>query len=146
MLTHWLLSTTDTAIKKKKPDYSKLKPLFCLPKLGVAASVEVSRRDRRSPRMSMISSDIRNSFKEPRGGQTPDSRRQSTVMGRISHESGDRDYLSDSQVQLDLKLKPITIFKVDLVKLAVSKFAAQVALSIWEKYFMVWFWFCQLER
>lgn len=75
VLTYWLTGTTETAIKKKKLDYSKLRPLFSLPKLGVANSVEISRR--RSPRMSMISNDVRQSFRER--NTTPDSRRMSAA-------------------------------------------------------------------
>jgi len=89
VLTYWLLGTNDQAIKKKKLDYSKLQPLFSLPKLGVANSIEISRRDRRSPRMSMISTDIRQSFREKNNG-TPDSRRMSAAA-RVNHDSGDRE-------------------------------------------------------
>ena len=89
VLTYWLLGTNEQAIKKKKLDYSKLRPLFSLPKLGVANSVEISRRDRRSPRMSMISTDIRQSFRERNTG-TPDSRRMSAAA-RVNHDSGDRE-------------------------------------------------------
>ena len=73
--TFWLTGVTDQAIKKKKRDYT-LRPLFSLPKLGVMNSEQVSRRDRRSPRMSTASTDIRQSFREKNGG-TPDSRRMS---------------------------------------------------------------------
>ena len=62
-------------IKKKKLDYGKLRPLFSLPKLGVMNSEQVSRRDRRSPRMSTVSTDVRQSFRER--NSTPDSRRMS---------------------------------------------------------------------
>jgi len=75
--------------RRKKLDHSKLRPLFSLPKLGVANSVEISRRDRRSPRMSMISTDIRQSFRERNNG-TPDSRRMSAAA-RVNHDSGDRE-------------------------------------------------------
>lgn len=88
VLTYWLLGTNDKAIKKKKLDHNKLRPLFQLPKLGVANSIEISRRDRRSPRMSMISTDIRQSFREKNNG-TPDSRRMSAAA-RVNHDSGDR--------------------------------------------------------
>ena len=88
VLTYWLLGTNDQAIKKKKLDHTKLRPLFSLPKLGVANSIEISRRDRRSPRMSMISTDIRQSFREKNNG-TPDSRRMSAAA-RVNHDSGDR--------------------------------------------------------
>ena len=73
--TFWLTGTTDKAIKKKKLDYGKLRPLFSLPKLGVMNSEQVSRRDRRSPRMSTVSTDVRQSFRER--NSTPDSRRMS---------------------------------------------------------------------
>merc|ERR1712110_871743 len=55
VLTYWLTGTTEEAIRKKNQNYLKLRPLFSLPKLGVVNSVEMSRRDRRSPRMSMVS-------------------------------------------------------------------------------------------
>ena len=93
MLTYWLLGATDSAIKKKKPDVSKLKPLFSLPKLGVGSSVEMTRR--RSPRMSMISgADVRQSFRDRGRGSTPDSRRQSRVPHESGH-SGDHRSLGD---------------------------------------------------
>ena len=98
VLTYWLNGTKDGAIRKKKLDYSKLRPLFSLPKLGVANSVETSRRDRRSPRMSMVSTDIRQSFRDR--NSTPDSRRMSAGP-RMPHESGDRT--SDSLPE-DLKV------------------------------------------
>ena len=98
VLTYWLNGTLDGAIRKKKLDYTKLRPLFSLPKLGVASSVEMSRRDRRSPRMSMVSTDIRQSFRER--NTTPDSRRMSAGP-RVTHESGDRT--SDSLPE-DLKV------------------------------------------
>ena len=88
VLTYWLLGKNDQAIKKKL-DYNKLRPLFSLPKLGVANSIEISRRDRRSPRMSMISTDIRQSFRERNNG-TPDSRRMSAAA-RVNHDSGDKE-------------------------------------------------------
>lgn len=75
--TYWLVGVTDQAIKKKKLDYSKLRPLFSLPKLGAMNSEQVSRRDRRSPRMSMVSTDVRQSFREK--NSTPDSRRMSAT-------------------------------------------------------------------
>lgn len=72
--TYWLNGATDRAIKKKKVDHGKqLRPLFSLPKLGVN-SEQVSRRQR-SPRMSMVSVDVRQSFRER--NPTPDSRRMS---------------------------------------------------------------------
>ena len=53
----------------------KLSNLFASKKLGVAVnSVEVSRRERRSPRMSMISNDVRQSYRERTTPGTPDSR------------------------------------------------------------------------
>ena len=91
VLTYWLNGTTESAIKKKMvEDYLKLRPLFAPKKLGVANSVEVSRRDRRSPRMSMISNDVRQSYRERRDAPgTPDSRRMS-ANARCHHESGDK--------------------------------------------------------
>ena len=74
VLTYWLEGTTEHAIQKKKvEDYLKLKPLFASnsKKLGVN-SVEVSRRDRRSPRMSMISTDVRQSYRDRNTPGTPD--------------------------------------------------------------------------
>ena len=50
VLTYWLNGIRDGAIEPKKIDYSKMRPLFSLPKLGVMNSAEMSRRDRRSPR------------------------------------------------------------------------------------------------
>lgn len=82
VLTYWLNGTTEKAIKKKKFDFPVLRPLFSLPKLGVGNSVEMTRRDRRSPRVSMIGGDIRQSFRVP----TPDSRRMSAAA-RISESS-----------------------------------------------------------
>ena len=64
VLTYWLLGTNDQAIKKKKLDHTKLRPLFSLPKFGVSNSVEIVRRAKMSPRMSIISSDIRQSLRE----------------------------------------------------------------------------------
>ena len=77
MLTYWLNGSTEQAIQKKKPE-DKLKPLFSLPKLGVQSSMEMSRR--RSPRVSMVSTDIRQ-----RERSTPDHSRRTS---RIPHESG----------------------------------------------------------
>merc|ERR1712029_1316754 len=68
--------------------YLKLQPLFAPKKLGVVNSVEVSRRDRRSPRMSMISNDVRQSYRERNTPGTPDSRRMS-ANARCGHDSGD---------------------------------------------------------
>ena len=88
VLTYWLLGTTETAIKKKMvEEYLKLRPLFAPKKLGVASSTEVSRRDRRSPRMSMISTDCgRASYRERRDTPgTPDSRRMS-ANARCHHD------------------------------------------------------------
>jgi len=96
VLTYWLLGTTETAIKKKMvEEYLKLRPLFAPKKLGVASSTEVSRRDRRSPRMSMISTDCgRASYRERRDTPgTPDSRRMS-ANARCHHDSGDRGEMS----------------------------------------------------
>ena len=90
VLTYWLTGTTEDAIRKKNLNYAKLRPLFSLPKLGVANSVEMSRRDRRSPRMSMVSNN--QSFRGDRN-TTPDSRRMSADP-RVNHDSGDRN--SDS--------------------------------------------------
>ena len=91
VLTYWLTGTTESAIKKKMvEDYLKLRPLFAPKKLGVASSVEVSRRDRRSPRMSMISNEVRQSYRERRDTPgTPDSRRMS-ANARCHHNSGDK--------------------------------------------------------
>jgi len=72
--TYWLNGTTDKAIKKKRLDHNKLRPLFSLPKLGVMNSEQVSRRQR-SPRMSMASVEVRQSFRDK--NSTPDSRRMS---------------------------------------------------------------------
>jgi class 3 adenylate cyclase len=100
VLTYWLNGTNDGAILKKKLDIeSMLRPLFSLPKLGVGTSVEMSRRDRRSPRMSMVSVDIRQSFRER--NTTPDSRRMSAAP-RVTHDSGG-ERTSDS-IPEDLKV------------------------------------------
>ena len=83
VLTYWLLGTTDGSIKMRQLDLlaNKLRPLFSLPKLGVMNSCEVSRRERNSPRMSMASVDVRNSFRAAgernNTATTPDSRRMS---------------------------------------------------------------------
>ena len=77
--TYWLNGVTENAIKKRPPDYSKLKPLFSYPKLGVMNSEQVSRRERRSPRMSLVCTDVRQSFKDKNSTTplTPESRRLS---------------------------------------------------------------------
>ena len=77
--TYWLNGVTENAVKKRSPDYSKLKPLFSYPKLGVMNSEQVSRRERRSPRMSMVCPDVRQSFKDKNSTTplTPESRRLS---------------------------------------------------------------------
>jgi len=101
VLTYWLNGTNEHAIRKKCLD-SQLRPLFSVPKLGlsVSGSAEMSRRDRRSPRMSMISTDIRQSFRDR--NCTPESRRMSEVPPRANnHEAGDRT--SDSLPE-DLKV------------------------------------------
>jgi hypothetical protein len=103
VLTYWLVGTTDEAIRKKNQNYLKLRPLFSLPKLGVANSVEMSRRDRRSPRMSMVSNN--QSFRGERN-TTPDSRRMSADP-RVNHDSGDRNsdsFPEDLKFNVDPKL------------------------------------------
>jgi hypothetical protein len=87
VLTYWLIGTTDQSIKMRQLDLiTKLRPLFSLPKLGVMNSCEVSRRERKSPRMSMASVDVRHSFRE-RNNTTPDSRRMS-ANARIAELPG----------------------------------------------------------
>ena len=63
----------------------KLRPLFSLPKLtgGAGNSEQVTRRERKSPKMSLVPSDVRHSFRER---ISADNRRHS---GNI-FENGDR--------------------------------------------------------
>ena len=104
VLTYWLEGTTEQAIQKKTvDDYLKLKPLFAPnSKKLVVNSVEVSRRDRRSPRMSMISNDVRQSYRDRNTPGTPDSRRMS-ANARCHHDSGG-DPLTGESVPEDYKV------------------------------------------
>lgn len=88
VLTYWLNGATEQAIQKKKPE-DKLKPLFSLPKLGVQSSMEMSRR--RSPRVSMVSTDIRQ-----RERSTPDHSRRTSRVPHESGHSGGGDRTADS--------------------------------------------------
>jgi hypothetical protein len=111
VLTYWLVGTTDQSIKMRQLDLiSKLRPLFSLPKLGVMNSCEVSRRERKSPRMSMASVDVRHSFRE-RNNTTPDSRRMS-VSARISELPGGGGG-SDSRAESPLLAPTDIVFNFD---------------------------------
>ncbi len=112
VLTYWLVGTTDQSIKMRQLDLiSKLRPLFSLPKLGVMNSCEVSRRERKSPRMSMASAaDVRHSFRE-RNNTTPDSRRMS-VSARISEFPGGGGG-SDSRAESPLLAPTDIVFNFD---------------------------------
>ncbi len=86
VLTYWLNGTTDKAIKRRKVENCmQLRPLFSLPKLtgGAGNSEQVTRRERKSPKMSLVPSDVRHSFRER---ISADNRRHS---GNI-FENGDR--------------------------------------------------------
>ena len=106
VLTYWLTGTTEGAIRARTlDDDNKLNPLFSFPakpdKLRVGNSVEVSRR--RSPRMSMISCDLRQSYRERNQPGTPDSRRMS-ANARSHHDSGDREQLTGESLTEDYKV------------------------------------------
>ena len=98
VLTYWLNGTdSDCAIKKRNVvQSSKLRPLFSQPKLG-GNSEQVSRRERKSPRMSIVPSDhLRNSFRERASISEPNHRRNSGNVFENGASNGGGDRPPDS--------------------------------------------------